>query len=471
MKNKIIKVFALYLLSLSFPGILFGQEITPDSLSSFSLEQLKEYAVEHNFDVLNAELEIKKSNALKWETTAIGLPQVSGSTQYQNFPDIPTQLLPDFITPAIYGVNQGLFGLTPLAPLPEDGKFPVQFGSKHNADWGLSISQLVFSGEYIVGLRASKIYLDLSKKAKEKSVIDIKENIEKTFYLILITEESISVMDSVFQKTTSLLEEQEQMFKAGFMEQTDVEQLQLILKGLENTLTTLNKNKEIFYRLLKFQMGMEYGNNLKIFGTIDDAVTEIENYNLFPEEINIHDNITYQLMQVQENLADLSLQREKTKYLPSVFAFYSYNEKAMSDSLNFFSDNTDWYPTSLWGVTISVPIFSSGQRYARVKQAAFELEKKHNTRLQVEQALYMEAEQAKSDFLIGLNNVKNNSDQRHLAKKIYENSLIKFKAGTEQSYVLTQNQTQYFNALANYYMALGDLIEKNIKLKKLTNKL
>jgi outer membrane protein TolC len=471
MKNKTFQTITLLFMILAATTRLFGQEIGNDSINTFSLEKLKEYAVDHNFKILNSDLEIKKSVALKWETTAIGLPQVSGSAEYQNFPDIPVQLFPDFISGAVYGINMGAFGLTPLVPLNEGNKMAVQFGSEHNVNYGISISQLVFSGEYIVGLKASKIFLDLSKKAKDKSIIDVKENVEKTFYLILITEESISVMDSVYQNMTELLNEQQKISEVGFLESTDVEQLKLLVKKTENTLISLRKNKDIFYMLLKLQLGMDNNKELIISGSIEDAVKEIENFGFYPEEINIYDNVDYELVKIQENLADLSYQREKSKFLPSVFAFYSYNQKAMGDTLNFFNKNADWYPTSLWGVKVSVPIFSSGQRYAKLKQAQLNLEQMHNNSLQVEQALSMDAEKAQTEFMLGLNNVKNSSEQRHLAKKIYENSLKKFKAGTEQSYVLTQNQTQYFSALSNYYMALGDLIEKSIKLKKLMNKL
>ncbi len=455
---------------LSF-GLIKSQTGLLDSGSFLTLEKLKEYAILHNYDIMNADLEIKKSKALKWETTAMGLPQVSASAEYQNFPDIPTQLMPNFITPAVYGINTGLFGLTPIAPMPEDEKFPVQFGSKHNANWGISISQLVFSGEYIVGLKASKIYLNLSEKAKEKTILDIKENIEKTFYLIMITEESITVMDSVYQKTALLINEQQKLYEAGFMEETEVEQLKLVLKTNENTLIALKQNLDIFYRLLKFQIGMDFSQSLSINWSLKDAVREIENFGFYTEEINIYENPEYQLIKVQENLADLSLQREKTKFLPSVYAFYSYSKNSMRDSLDFFSDNALWYPTSVWGATVSIPIFSSGQRYSKVKQAQFDLQEMMNTRQKIEQALSMDAKQAESDFLIGLNNVKNSSEQRHLAKKIYDISYKKFQAGMEQSFMLTQYQTQYFKALANYYQALGELIDKNIKLKKLMNTL
>ncbi len=459
----------IIILITAFQINIFGQNSVSDTASLYSIDDLKKYASEHNYQIQNAELDIQKSKAVKWETTAIGLPQVSGSVQYQNFPDIPTQLMPNFITPAVFGVNTELFGLTPIAPMPEDDKFPVQFGSKHNADWGVSVSQIIFSGEYIVGLRAARIYLDLSKKAKDKSIAEVHENIEKTYYLILITEESISALDSIYTNLSKLADENDQLFKAGFIDETDAEQIKLNLKNTENSLISFNNQKQILYKLLKFQTGFNFEKELKLSGSLKDIINEIEETQLFAEDFSVSNNINYQLIQVQENLADLSLQREKSTILPSVAGFYSYQEKAMRDSLDFFSNEADWYPTSVWGIKISIPIISSGQRYAKIKQAQFELEKKQNLKMQTEKALTLDVYQTKSDLLTQLNTVTNTSEQRYLAKKIYENSVQKFKIGTEQSFNLALYQTQYFQALTNYYQALSKLIDKQIKLKYLMN--
>jgi len=459
----------LIILITAFQINIFGQNSISDTASLYSIDDLKKYASEHNYQIQNAELDIQKSKAVKWETTAIGLPQVSGSVQYQNFPDIPTQLMPNFITPAVFGVNTELFGLTPIAPMPEDDKFPVQFGSKHNADWGVSVSQIIFSGEYIVGLRAARIYLDLSKKAKDKSIAEVHENIEKTYYLILITEESISALDSIYTNLSKLADENDQLFKAGFIDETDAEQIKLNLKNTENSLISFNNQKQILNKLLKFQTGFNFEKELKLSGSLKDIINEIEETQLFAEDFSVSNNINYQLIQVQENLADLSLQREKSTILPSVAGFYSYQEKAMRDSLDFFSNEADWYPTSVWGIKISIPIISSGQRYAKIKQAQFELEKKQNLKMQTEKALTLDVYQTKSDLLTQLNTVTNTSEQRYLAKKIYENSVQKFKIGTEQSFNLALYQTQYFQALTNYYQALSQLIDKQIKLKYLMN--
>ncbi len=467
MKTKIL-IFLIIVFAINF---VKAQDNSSESVKNYSLQELKDYAVKHNFQIKNSELEIKRSKALKWETTAIGLPQVNGGVQYQNFPDIPTQLMPDFISPAIYGVNTNAFGLTPLAPYEEGKKMPVQFGSKHNADWNVSVSQIIFSGEYIIALKASKIFLELSKKAKEKTIISVKENLEKTYYLILIAQESILALDSMNSGLSKLLLENEKLLDAGFMEATDVEQVKLNKKQTENSLISLQKTKDVLYKLLKFQVGIDNKKEIKITGSIDDIIEEMERENIFLEEISYNQNIDYELVQVQESLASLSLKREKTKTLPSVVGFYSYKKQSMRDSLDFFSKEADWYPTSVWGIKLTIPIFSSGQRYAKIKQAQFELEKKTNLRLQTEQALQLEIDQTKTDFINNINTVKNTSEQRHLAKKIYNNSYKKFKIGTEQSFVLSQKQMQYYSSLTEYYRSLSNLIDKYISLKRLSNRL
>jgi outer membrane protein TolC len=99
------------------------------------------------------------------------------------------------------------------------------------------------------------------------------------------------------------------------------------------------------------------------------------------------------------------------------------------------------------------------------------LDESRNLRLQTEQAIMLEYQQTVSEFLISLNTVKNNSEQRHLANKIYKNSIKKFKLGVQESYVLSQHQAQYFVSLTNYYSALNELIDKYITLKRLMNNL
>lgn len=443
-----------------------------DSLkTAYSLADIQEFAIKNNSEAKNASIETKIAKAKKWETIAIGLPQVSASAEYQNFPDIPTQLMPNFIAPAVYGVNMEGFGLMPIKPLQEGDKMPVQFGSEHNANWGVSVSQLIFSGEYIVGLRASKIYLELSKKSLEKKEIEVKETVTKTYYLILVTEESIKVIDSVYNSLSELYKETKKIQEAGLLEETDVEQLKLNLKNTESSIVSFKSQRDVLYRLLKFQAGFDFDKEIKLSGKLNSITEQLDNKSLLSEEFEINKNIDFQLMQVQENLTELNLQREKSTFLPTLAAYFSYSKKAMSDEFDFFDKSAEWYPTSVVGVKLDIPIFSSGKRLAKVRQKRFELDKVRNTKYNAEQGLRLKVIQTRSDYETAWLKLYNQKQSKQLAKKIYENNLIKYKAGTESSLALTQSQNQYFMSLSEYYRVLGDLIDKRIKLLTLMNKL
>ncbi len=465
-KNKFY--IAVFIASLFLFTNLQAQKISGNA-TSFSLSEIQAYAVKNSLEARNAELDIKIANSVKWQTTAIGLPQVSGSIEYQNFPNIPTQLMPDFISPAVVGVNEQLFGLTATEPLPEAGSFPVQFGSKHNPKWGVTVSQLLFSGEYIVGLQASKIYLELSKKSLQKKEIEIKETVTKTYYLILITEESIKVLDSIYIAIGSLLNETEKIHDVGLLEYSEVEQLRLNYKNTENSLNSFKNQKDVLFYLLKYQAGIDNNKNISLSDDISLITNDVEKENLSLNDFNINKNIDYQLMLVNEGLYELNMKREQSTYLPTLSAYYSYSKNSMSDSFDFISSDSDWYPTSVWGFNLNIPIFSSGMRKEKIKEKKLELEKVHNSKLQLEQALQLDVSQTKSDYQTALLKFKNQNETKNLAKRIYEDTLIKYKAGTESSLVLTQSQNQYFVTLSEYYLALGTLIDIQVKLKRLLN--
>jgi outer membrane protein TolC len=471
MKIKQIAQISFIVFVLLTKSIAQAQESQADSMIAYTLEEIQQYAVENNYEAINSQLDIEIAKKQKWETTAIGLPNVSASGEYQNFPDIPTQLMPDFISPAIVGVNRQVFGLTPIAPVPEGGKMPVQFGSEHNTTYGISVSQLIFSGEYFVGLKASRIYLELSKTAHKRKKEEVKETVSKTYYLILITEETINALDSVYAGLLQLQNETEQLADAGFIDDTDARQVELNVKNTENNLSSVKQQRDILYRMLKFQAGIDYNKQLQLESDLETILVEINTGQLLQETYDIYADTDFKLMQVQESLTDLELQREKSTVLPKLSAFFSYSENNMADELDLFSDDAQWYPTTVWGFNLSVPIFSSGSRWARIKQKEIKLEQTSNQKEMRKQALMLDYEQTRSNYLSTYNNFRNAESSKELSQKIYNNSLIKYKEGTISGLELTQAQNQHFMAIGDYYKNLSDLTEVHIKLKRILKQL
>lgn len=435
--------------------------------AGFSLKQAQDHAIKNSYLVKNALADREIARKTIWETTAMGLPQVSGAVNYQNMVDVPTMLLPDFLTPVVVGVNKGLFGLDPIAPVPETEFFPVQFGARHNADWGITATQLVFSGEYIVGLQASRIFYGLSEKALVRTQHEIMESVAKSYYLVLVAEESYKILQEMVVNTAAIRREMEAMLEVGFIEDTDVDQMLLMEASLQNTMNNLSTQVEIAQRLLKFQMGVNLSDPVELTDNLSDVLNIDEVMQIMLKDFQPSSNIDYQLMQSQEDLAEMNLRRYNSSYLPSVAAFATYSKSAMRNKFDIFDTDQDWFPTTIVGVSINIPVFSSGMRMAQASKARLELEKARTVKTQVSEGLRLNYQQALLSLKTAHDNYLTEKKNLELSEKIYNKTTIKYREGVASSLELTQVQNQLLTTQTNYFRAMVDMLNAKAELEKL----
>jgi outer membrane protein TolC len=425
-------------------------EIEPGSVIQLTLKAAQDYAIQHAVEMRNAELDIKKAKKMIWETTATGLPQVSATIGYQNMIKLPTTLIPAVI-------------FDPDAP--EDEFLELQFGVQHNATVDVAVNQLLFSGPYIVGLQASKIFLQLSKNQLKKSEILVKETVTKSYYLVLLALESRTFLEENLKNLKRLLFETRELYREGFLEENDVDQIQISVTTLTNTLSSVNRQIRITQRLLKFQMGMPLEADIQISENLQDMTSNLNTQETMQPELSVHEHIDYKIMLTQEKSLSLALKKEKSEYLPNIAAYFNYTLTAMRDEFNFFKATDDsWFPAIIAGINITIPIFDSGIKSARIKQAKYELLKAKNSKQQVEEGLRLQYSQAKSEFADALENSKTNWANVKLAEKIYNKAAIKYKEGLIASLELIQLQNQYLNAEATYLQTQVDLLNAKTKL-------
>ena len=174
-----LPLFCLFLGSI-LPIFLVAQTTE----NSFSLKQAQDYALKNNYQIKNAQLDVTIAKKKVWETTAYGLPQVMAEAKFQNFIDLPTNLIP---------AN----AFNPLAP---EGEFAeLQFGTDYNTSATISASQLIFDGSYIVGLQAARTYQELSINNKKKTDEEIKYAVAQAYHTVLVAKENEKVLAQSFQ--------------------------------------------------------------------------------------------------------------------------------------------------------------------------------------------------------------------------------------------------------------------------------
>ncbi len=422
---------------------------------TLTLSQVQEYAVTHSTGTMNARLDVKAARKKIWETTAIGLPQVNGKISYQDMTQMPVTLIPaEFIDPDA-----------------EPGTFSeMVFGTQHNASLEVTATQLVFSGSYIVALQASKTYLQLIKNSLSKSEIDVKETVSNTYYLILMAEKNLKTLKTSLANLKETHSETQEMFKAGFVADTDVDQVQLAVTDLENSVRSMERQVIIAYRLLKFQMGMDLQQEIRLADNLDTIVSGLETKKMLDAPFDLDRHIDYRILVTQEKSQKLLLKKEISEYLPTISAFATHQKNAMRDSFNFFSGGK-WFPTTIIGLNVDIPIFSSGQRAAKVAQAKIELKKVRNSKREVARGLQVELMQARHTFADALEKMEKTRENVTLAKKIYDKTTVKFQEGMSSSLDLIQTHNQYLTAESNYTGVVVELLNAKTRLDKILSRL
>jgi outer membrane protein len=454
----------LFILSIIvFSSLLVkGQQ---DNQLNLTLKQAQDYALEHNSEMKNARLDIEIAKKKIWETKAMGLPQVSASGTYQHIFHIPemsfggTTLISDHREGTTLSAvstgnnNDSIF----QNYFPMD---PIKLGVKDNASINLNVSQLIFSGEYIVGLQATKVFYQISQNSIQATSSDLKESVANTYYLVLLMEQNREILAKSLSNITKTLGEMKEMNKQGFIENTDVDQIELTMHTLENGIKSIDNQVSASYDLLKFQLGLPFDKSLNLTDKLDDVMGLSDIPILLAKQFQVQNHITYKIMENQEDVGLINLKRQKSLYLPSLAAFYKHTENAKKADFDFTIKD-------MFGLSLNLPIFSSGQRNVMVQQRIMELEKIRNTKSNVAQGLEL-------DFINSRNNLNSSFDQFmnekrniELTSRIYDKTLVKYKEGISSSMDLTNAQNQYLTAQKNYFTALYTLLTSKSKLGKL----
>jgi len=447
--------FSRILTKLMGLGVMLMVLMIPDAFAAegphaFSLVEAQKFAVENNYDTLKSQMDVTVTEKRIRETVSAGLPQISTSLGYTNNIELVTMLIPDFFND------------------PND-MIEIQFGTQHNATLNLQVQQLVFNGSYFVGLATSRIFKRLATEGLKRTKLDVMKTVSQTYYLILVSQESERIIQRNLQNLEKTLYEVRELYKEGFLEETDADVIQISVTALKNSLQNLQKQTETVYQLLKFQMGIDLSEEIKLTNSLEDIISEQDIKKALSGSFDLEDNVDYRLIQTQEKLVEMNLKNEKAQYWPTIGAYYSLSYMAQRNKFSFLNFEEKWYRSQVVGVNLNIPVFRSGVQKARVQQASIALDQARQTTLQVSQGLLLEEAQAKNALSSAYESYINVKDNMELSKKVYDKTLIKYQEGLASSTDLTQANDRYLAAQASYIQALSELLGAKNALDRLRN--
>lgn len=442
--KKVLLIIGLGAFSLT----AFGQAETALPAYAFSLQQAVDFALQNQNNVKNALLDEEIAQRKVKEVLGMGLPQINTGFDVKKFLEIPTSLVPA----EFFGGPPGSFAA-------------VQFGTTYQATAGVDASQLIFSGDYFLGLKASKVYLELSGKATQRTRIETSTAVSKAYYTVLINQERILLMDANIARLKKTMDDTKALLDNGLVEKLDYDRLTVAYNNIVLEHEKIERLLKVGVYLLKFQMGMDINADLTLSDKLADIKFDVSS-NISAEKFDYEKRVEYSLFETQHHLAELDLKRNKYSFLPNAFAYGSVSGNAQRNEFNIFNTEYRWYPISLVGAKVALPIFTGLQRNYKLQQAKLSLQKAENNIEFIKKSIDLELASSTTILQNATASLENQKKNMVVAEDVFRVSKLKYDQGVGSNIEVISAETALKESQTNYYNALFDALVARIDFDK-----
>ncbi len=451
-KMKHILLISFFLCAIGLTGYA-QQDTSKIQTYNFSVAECINYALTHQDSVKNAALDVQSADYKIKETIGTGLPQINGSASFQDYIKPPTTVGPNFAA-AFTGA-----AIDPNAPL-----VPFPFGAvKYTNSYSAQLTQLLFSGTFIVGLKAAKTYKELYVRTLTRSKIEASINVTKAYYQVLVSNERIKLLDANINQLKQQLDQTVQQNKQGFVEKIDVDRLTVQYNNLvtsrQNTIRLLLFN----YELLKFQMGMPIQQELTLKDKLEDIDLN-QNAAAVLDTSFYHRRIEYNLAETNVTLNQLDVLEKKAAFLPSLSANAGIADVYQENHFKYLYNHP--YFNNYIGLSLTVPIYNGGQRRNQMRESEINVQKAQNDLSNAKNALSLQVSSAQITLTNSVESLNNQKRSRELALEVLRVARIKYQQGVGSSIEVTQAETDLQSADDQYIQALYTTLISKVDLDK-----
>ena len=399
-----------------------------------SVEEAKEYAVQHNKSVWNAGLSVSEAQKRTWEIISAGLPQANASVDYSN----------------MMGFSMSFAGME--IAMPPTSNLQIQ------------VTQLIFSASYWVGIRMARLGEEMTETAMLQAQLDARHQTQSAYFTVLVVQENLKILEQNLVNLEAIARTTQDLVRIGVAEQTDADQIRVQVLTMQNVIKSIERNIELAYNLLRFQLGVDANTQIVLTQTIDELMGAMNTNKILGQDFDVYNNYTVQLLDGQIDLANMQISMERASMLPTVAAFYNHTYKIARSTF-------DMSPNNIIGMQASIPIFASGQRHSRSQQARINREIALNNRDLLTESLLMQEKQLRFNLNSVLETLELQKEAMTVAQRVFESVTRKYQHGTASSLDVTTANTSLLQAQGSYINAMMDVFNAQSELEKLFNSL
>ncbi len=413
-----------------------GQKDVPATLS-LSLKEAQDYAIKQNRSLKNASLAVQEAYAARWQTIAAMLPQVDGSYSYSNYLG--------------YSATMSMMGRDVKIDMPNVGAFGV------TASMGLN-------GQGIVGALLNNIAIDMKKIALEQSETQLRGSVMSSYVSVLALQSITNLLDSSLLNIQELEAMTQHAVEAGAAEQTTADQIRVRVNTLKNSINSQKRNIELATNSLKVLLDVPVETELVLTEDINTVLSPERVINLLSENFAIENNLNYQLLKKQTDLAKTNVHMAGWAYGPTVSLAYNYTNQ------HYYGEGgMRMTPPNTVQVSVRMPLWSSGKRAAGVVEKKIAYEEAKNTLSETTDNLAIQYRQLCFNLTNAYETYINEKENIDVAQRVFASATNKYKYGASSNMELTNASNDLINAQSSYVQAMLSLVNAQVELEDFLN--
>ena len=404
---------------------------------SLSLSEAQDYAIKQNRSLKNASLAVQEAYAARWQTIAAMLPQADGSYSYSNYLG--------------YSASLSMMGNEVKINMPNVGALGV------TASIGLN-------GQGIVGVLLNNIAIDMKKISLEQSESQLRGSVMSSYVSVLALQSIAGLLDSSLVNIQDLETITRYAVEAGAAEATSADQIRVRVNTLKNSINAQKRNIELATNSLKVLLDVPVETELVLTEDLDAVLSPDRVINLLAENFAVENNLNYQLLQKQVELAKRNVAMAGWAYGPTVSLGYSF-----TDQHYYGEGGMRMTPPNVIQVSVRMPLWSSGKRAAGVVEKKIALEEAKNTLSETTDNLSIQYRQLCFNLTNAYETYLNEKDNIEVSQRVFASATNKYKYGASSNMELTNASNDLINAQSTYVQSILSLVNAQVELEKFLN--
>ena len=404
---------------------------------SVNIKEAQDYAVKQNRSLKNASLAVQEAYAQRWQTIAAMLPQVDASYSYSDYLG--------------YSATLSMAGIPIEIEMPNVGAFTI------TASVGIN-------GQAVVGALLNNIAIEMKKLALEKSESELRGSVMGAYVSVQALKSISDLLDSSLVNIQELEAMTRHAVEAGAAEQTSADQIRVRVNALKNNINTQQRSIELATNSLKVLLDVPVETELVLTESMDEVLSPARVLDLLGQNFAIENNLNYQLLSKQVELAKKNVHMAGWAYGPTIGVGYNYtNQKYYGEG------GMRMTPPNVVQLSVKMPLWSSGKRAAGVVEKKIALEEAKNNLSETTDNLEIQYRQLCYNLTSAYETYVTEKENLEVSQRVFTSATNKYKYGASSNLELTNASNDLISVQSTYIQSILALVNAQVELETFLN--